>query len=615
MIKINDFKHKPSYTTLINTRLVNYLLDFLYKPLWKIINSNIKAENDNNLILDALRRGDIFYKDGIFRAVNKFSNELSIEFKKLGAKYNKNLKGFQFQEMPKFLRDFVALQEVRTQIKLEQLNGYLDDLQYNLDHYIDTMTFNHDVDKILGDVNKQIGKNVKNINVIEPELSREQLDEIGDNYTNNMKLYVKKWTSNRIVDLRQKVQQYVLEGFREEKISKLLLDEYEDELKKSIKKPKVPKSLTEFEVKKLLKLEKERIKKKAKFLAQNETSIMLAQYKKQVYTEMGFTEFKWNTIMDGRERQNHADLNGKIFRFDTPPIIDERTGQRGLPGETYNCRCGLTPIRRDSVFSNIKALNKLIQPIGFRYNHRNKVVYPIFKDLIEKISRKPKVDKISKFILNKLDRISNSNKYQKIINELYDSKNINDVVKTLKVSNTNFEYLKCKDPKFKNDIEVANDILNQIISNKINIYGTVNVKEEKKKNQSHFIQNNHTIMLKDRPNKDNICSLLHEFMHTIERDNRDVLDNSLAFLKARTINEKVKIKYKKDGKIDYRYKECGLPSTYCSRIYGFSNDYKDASCCEVLSKGFEMLLKNPKDLINKDRQYVAFIIASLQGDI
>ncbi len=39
--------------------------------------------------------------------------------------------------------------------------------------------------------------------------------------------------------------------------------------------------------------------RKAKFLAQNETTIMLAEYKKVTYQEMGFDKFIWRTITDG----------------------------------------------------------------------------------------------------------------------------------------------------------------------------------------------------------------------------------------------------------------------------------------------------------------------------
>lgn len=37
-------------------------------------------------------------------------------------------------------------------------------------------------------------------------------------------------------------------------------------------------------------------------------------------------------------------LNGGIFDIDNPPIIDKKTGERGLPGDAYFCRCTMRPI-------------------------------------------------------------------------------------------------------------------------------------------------------------------------------------------------------------------------------------------------------------------------------
>ena len=82
----------------------------------------------------------------------------------------------------------------------------------------------------------------------------------------------------------------------------------------------------------------------AVFLARNETAIATTSYLQAKYKEEQIVFFKWKTNIDGRERPLHKELNNKIFRFDNPPIIDERTGQRGLPGETYNCRCSMVPI-------------------------------------------------------------------------------------------------------------------------------------------------------------------------------------------------------------------------------------------------------------------------------
>jgi uncharacterized protein with gpF-like domain len=37
-------------------------------------------------------------------------------------------------------------------------------------------------------------------------------------------------------------------------------------------------------------------------------------------------------------------MDGKIFSFDDLPIIDRKTGERGIPGQAINCRCTMTPV-------------------------------------------------------------------------------------------------------------------------------------------------------------------------------------------------------------------------------------------------------------------------------
>lgn len=57
---------------------------------------------------------------------------------------------------------------------------------------------------------------------------------------------------------------------------------------------------------------------------------------------VGATHYIWHTAEDGDVRETHSELNGKIFRFDTPPYI-EGEGEHG-PGEFPNCRCFAEPI-------------------------------------------------------------------------------------------------------------------------------------------------------------------------------------------------------------------------------------------------------------------------------
>ena len=37
-------------------------------------------------------------------------------------------------------------------------------------------------------------------------------------------------------------------------------------------------------------------------------------------------------------------LNGKKFRWDDPPVVDIRTGERGHPGMDKHCRCYAEPV-------------------------------------------------------------------------------------------------------------------------------------------------------------------------------------------------------------------------------------------------------------------------------
>jgi SPP1 gp7 family putative phage head morphogenesis protein len=59
----------------------------------------------------------------------------------------------------------------------------------------------------------------------------------------------------------------------------------------------------------------------------------------------GITKFRWRHSGGGSEpRQDHVDMDGMVFDYDDPPVIDERTGERGYPGQLINCRCQAVPV-------------------------------------------------------------------------------------------------------------------------------------------------------------------------------------------------------------------------------------------------------------------------------
>lgn len=362
MLEIKDFKQKLGYSRLIAKTLFSYLYEGIYKPLFEIMGQKPKAINSLNVLIEALNNNKIIYVEKGFKSLSgKFTNSVAKELEKLGAKYDKWEKVYKIdmEKIPLELRVALANSKRIAQEKIRLVDDFLNEVQANLPDIIDSMLFTKEYETIIddatGEIRTSVKKQIHTINYLNEKklrelsrrnrqlglfddetiekaidigkldltdedinavttLSKKTIKDIAENYTNNMQLYITKFAQKRIPDMRKKVMIAVLAGYREDYVMDMLQKEY-----------KVAKD-------------------KAKFLAQNETSILMAHLKKNLYKEMGFTHFRWHAIMDAKVREEHAHLNGTTWEFDNPPIIDERTGQKGLPGETYNCRCGLTPV-------------------------------------------------------------------------------------------------------------------------------------------------------------------------------------------------------------------------------------------------------------------------------
>jgi SPP1 gp7 family putative phage head morphogenesis protein len=84
-------------------------------------------------------------------------------------------------------------------------------------------------------------------------------------------------------------------------------------------------------------------KSRATLIARTEvarTSAALTQARAQ---HIGSESYQWLTANDGRVRPEHRKLNGRVFRWDAPPIA-EADGTRHNPGEYPNCRCVAMPL-------------------------------------------------------------------------------------------------------------------------------------------------------------------------------------------------------------------------------------------------------------------------------
>lgn len=82
---------------------------------------------------------------------------------------------------------------------------------------------------------------------------------------------------------------------------------------------------------------------RARFIARDQISKLNAKITRKEHEDAGVTRYMWSDSGDKRVRHQHAQLNGHIFEYANPPIMETGAGACN-PGEDYNCRCVAIPV-------------------------------------------------------------------------------------------------------------------------------------------------------------------------------------------------------------------------------------------------------------------------------
>lgn len=86
-------------------------------------------------------------------------------------------------------------------------------------------------------------------------------------------------------------------------------------------------------------------KNRADFIARDQTRKITTVINTTRAQSAGVKKFQWiHTGGSAEPRPLHLELDGQIFSFNDLPVIDERTGETGLPGQLPNCSCTWRPI-------------------------------------------------------------------------------------------------------------------------------------------------------------------------------------------------------------------------------------------------------------------------------
>lgn len=306
---------------LLEAKLVRLFKEEIYFPLLAEIGVRPGAlKNNLEDLVEAIKSNRIYFDRGSFKG--KFNATISRELKKLGAVWDRKESAFKIplSKLKTDVRTAVALSDTAFSKAVGRIDEKLSSLVP--EEIAGRFKAEQIFDSRLWKMEKTVRATLKNITV-PAQMTDARRQAIAEEYTQNMRLYIKDWTEKEIVALRKKIQESTFKGIRYEEMIKTIQKSYEVSFNK------------------------------AKFLARQETGILMAKFKASRYEEAGINEYKWRCVAGSTAhpvRPMHKALGdrsnkGETFRFDDPPVVNDK-GERKNPGEDYGCRCTAVPVVR-----------------------------------------------------------------------------------------------------------------------------------------------------------------------------------------------------------------------------------------------------------------------------
>jgi SPP1 gp7 family putative phage head morphogenesis protein len=307
----------------VERKINRLLLKELYIPLLRELSDDEPISSiqnsDNDVIVEAIRSGRLTHHRG------KFSGRLNAQISKalrlLGAKWDRKTKNYShpLSQLPFDITHAIAVSEFRFVKKMESINRRLaniDSAEIASKLHLDKI-----IDKAIYRVEAQLKDSLGNI-TIQTHFTDEQRAKIARDYTLNMQLDIKGWTDARVKNLRKKVEPSTQSGLRYEEMVSMIRKDY-----------RVSQS-------------------KAKFLARQETNLLLCKYKETRYLAAGVKKYKWKCVNASPQhpvRPMHEALGerskkGELFSFENPPQVSKNPARFENPGEDFNCRCVAIPV-------------------------------------------------------------------------------------------------------------------------------------------------------------------------------------------------------------------------------------------------------------------------------
>jgi SPP1 gp7 family putative phage head morphogenesis protein len=303
-------------------RIEKRFLDGIYKPLLAVLSipketlQNSQA-SDLQALQFALQKGTLTFNRGQFSG--KFNSTVGRAMRSIGAEYDRQTNTYRihYDKLPSELQEAVDLSDRAFSKVLRVLDQKLRDISEKQKK--ETTVFKDLFDRAIFNADEDFKENVKKVTV-EPKLNEKEKEHLSQEWEENMDLDIKEWEQDHIKQLRQEIKKAYFAGDRYGSLIKTVQSYYDMS------------------------------DNHARFIARQETKLLVSNYVQSQYQNNGFPEYVWQCVRGGAEhpvRPYHERLRDTVQRWDDPPKVD-KYGNRKHPGQDYGCRCTARPILRVS---------------------------------------------------------------------------------------------------------------------------------------------------------------------------------------------------------------------------------------------------------------------------
>lgn len=335
IIELPATQESGKYYDLLEKRIKVFFRKYYYYPLLEQLGlpKKIVKNAAPTPLEDALFSGKVFYSQGAFRG--SFNAGISKELRDLGAKFDRKSSSFKIplSQVSPQLKNLISASLTNFKRKMDEIDQKLSKI---IPEEIAANFHAEDIfDQALYKTDQDFKKDVKKITVT-PDITPDQRKKIASEWQENTRLNIAGWTEQQIKELRKNIYEDVLAGSRKESFVSPIL-----------------------KVTQTIQKDYDKAISKAKFIAHQETRILMSTFKQARYEEAGSRSYIWRCVhrphdatpkmhIPGNVRYSHGLLDGKEFEWSSPPITSNpgEPTRRNNPGTDFNCRCFARPLIR-----------------------------------------------------------------------------------------------------------------------------------------------------------------------------------------------------------------------------------------------------------------------------